>query len=65
LATAVEEVSDAATNPPTITDLTRDLQSLLMSNNSAGVSEALPIRKLGEIGHLSAQIGYQAAERKL
>jgi hypothetical protein len=35
-----------------------------MSNNSAGVSEALPIRKLGEIGHLSAKIGCQAVETK-
>src|ERR1700739_1098141 len=58
LATAEEEVSDAATNPPTITDLTRGLQNLLMSNNSAGLSEALPIRILSEIGHLSAEIGY-------
>src|ERR1700757_865714 len=65
LATAEEEVSDAATNPPTITDLTRGLQNLLMSNNSGRVSEALPIRKCAEIGHLSAEIGYQQPRRKL
>jgi hypothetical protein len=64
LDTAVEEVSDAATNPPATKDLTRGLQSLLMSNNSAGVSEALPIRKLAEIAHLSAKIGCQAVETK-
>src|SRR6201993_4071309 len=65
LATTEEEVTDAATNPPTITDLTRDLQNLLMSNNSAGLSEALPIRKCPEIVHLSAEIGYQQPKRKL
>src|SRR4029077_19692872 len=65
LATAVEEVSDAATTPPATKDLTRGLQGLLMSNNSARVSEVLPIRKLGEITRLSAQIGYREAERKL
>src|SRR6516165_538190 len=56
LATAVEQVSDTATIPPAIADLT-SLQSLLMSNKSAGVSEALPIRKSREIGRLSAEMG--------
>src|SRR6516165_1515404 len=55
-ATPVEQVSDTATIPPAIADLT-SLQSLLMSNKSAGVSEALPIRKSREIGRLSAEMG--------
>src|SRR5271157_3023375 len=64
-ATPVGEVSDAATNPPTIADLTRGLQSFLMSGISAGVSEALPIRKCREIGPLAAKSALRAAESEL
>src|ERR1700757_2769868 len=52
-ATPAAEVSDTATIPPT----NAGLQSLLMSNKSPGVSEALPIRKFPEIGRLSAKMG--------
>src|SRR5246500_2583466 len=45
LARPVDDVSDAATTPPTIAALTRRVQSFLMSRISPGVSEALPIRK--------------------
>src|ERR1700752_3831514 len=41
LATPMDEVSDAATTPPTMAALTRRVQSLLMSSISPGVSEAL------------------------
>src|SRR6516165_12156126 len=65
LATPLYEVSVTATIPPTMADLTRGLQSLLMSNKSPGVSEALPIRKSRVIGRLSAEIGPKTAEREV
>src|SRR5271166_1042923 len=52
LATPLDRVIDAATTPPTMADLTRGLQSFLMSSISPGVSKALPIRKTREIRNL-------------
>ncbi|EOO3908189.1 hypothetical protein K3366_RS26230, partial [Escherichia coli] len=64
LTTPVDEAIDAATNPPTTTDLTRSLQRFVMSRISARVAKALPIRKCREICLLSAKTAISAGENK-